>query len=46
MLKHNLESDAAEDYELVQVISKDKGREAECCCCCSLGSPAGFWRKD
>ncbi|XP_075278809.1 ral guanine nucleotide dissociation stimulator-like 1 isoform X2 [Opisthocomus hoazin] len=24
MLKHNLESDAAEDYELVQVISKDK----------------------
>ncbi|XP_074763144.1 ral guanine nucleotide dissociation stimulator-like 1 isoform X2 [Athene noctua] len=24
MLKHNLESDAAEDYELVQVISEDK----------------------
>lgn len=28
MLKHNLESDPAEDYELVQVISEDKGREA------------------
>ncbi|GAB0192719.1 ral guanine nucleotide dissociation stimulator-like 1 [Grus japonensis] len=24
MLKHNLESDAVEDYELVQVISEDK----------------------
>lgn len=29
MSKHNLESDAAEEYELVQVISEDKGREAE-----------------
>lgn len=28
MLKHNLESDPAEDYELVQVISEDKGRQA------------------
>lgn len=33
MLKHNLESDAAEEYELVQVISEDKGREAELWCC-------------
>lgn len=29
MSKHNLESDAAEEYELVQVISEDKGKEAE-----------------
>lgn len=27
MLKHNLESDPAEGYELVQVISEDKGKE-------------------
>ena len=26
MLKHNLDSDPAEEYELVQVISEDKGR--------------------
>lgn len=26
MLKHNLDSDPAEGYELVQVISEDKGR--------------------
>ena len=25
MLKHNLDSDPAEEYELVQVISEDKG---------------------
>jgi hypothetical protein len=28
MSKHNLESDPAEEYELVQVISEDKGRRA------------------
>lgn len=43
MLKHNLESDTAEEYELVQVISEDKGREAELWCC--LKNYASFWRK-
>lgn len=28
MLKHNLDSDPAEEYELVQVISEDKGGRA------------------
>lgn len=28
MLKHNLDSDPAEEYELVQVISEDKGGHA------------------
>lgn len=32
-MKHHLESDAAEDYELVQVLSENKGREAQLCCC-------------
>lgn len=44
LLKHNLEPDAVEDYELVQVISEDKGREAELCCC--LESSVGFQRKE
>ncbi|XP_064886710.1 ral guanine nucleotide dissociation stimulator-like 1 [Columba livia] len=38
--KHNLQCGSAEDYELVQIISEDKGGEAELCCCCSNSSAA------
>ncbi|XP_065718502.2 ral guanine nucleotide dissociation stimulator-like 1 isoform X2 [Patagioenas fasciata] len=46
MEKHNLQSGSAEDYELVQIISEDKGGEAELCCCCCLKSSAAFCRQE
>ncbi|XP_064928823.1 ral guanine nucleotide dissociation stimulator-like 1 [Columba livia] len=38
--KHSLQCGSAEDYELVQIISEDKGGEAELCCCCLTGAAA------
>ncbi|XP_071655157.1 ral guanine nucleotide dissociation stimulator-like 1 [Patagioenas fasciata] len=46
MEKHNLQSGSAEDYELVQIISEDKGGEAELCCCCCWKSSAAFCRQE